>query len=97
LTKNAKNYEIKGNRLNCCGYIRNFGNENGVTAMNSRNKKIGDLYRGINEFNRGHQPRSNLVKDENVDLLADFHNVVNRWKNTFLICSMCIVSVMLPR
>jgi hypothetical protein len=30
---------------------------------------------------RGYQPRSNLVKNENGDLLADSHNIVNRWKN----------------
>jgi hypothetical protein len=29
----------------------------------------------------GYQPRSNLVKDENGDLLADFHNIVNRLLN----------------
>jgi hypothetical protein len=29
----------------------------------------------------GYQPRSNLVKDENGDLLADSHNILNRWKN----------------
>jgi hypothetical protein len=33
--------------------------------MNSINKNIRDLYRGINEFKRGYQPRSNFVKDEN--------------------------------
>jgi hypothetical protein len=26
---------------------------------------------------RGYQPRSNLVKDENGDLLADSHNILN--------------------
>jgi hypothetical protein len=31
----------------------------------------GELYRGINEFKRGYQCRSNLVKNENGDLLAD--------------------------
>jgi hypothetical protein len=36
----------------------------------SKNKNIRDLYRGINYFKRGYQPRCNLVKDENVDLLA---------------------------
>jgi hypothetical protein len=36
-------------------------------AMNSKN--IRDLYRGINECKRGYQPRSNLAKDENGDLL----------------------------
>ncbi|PNF33805.1 hypothetical protein B7P43_G10012 [Cryptotermes secundus] len=52
-------------------------------AMNSKNKNIRDLYRGINDFKRGYQPRSNLVKDENGDLLADSHNILNRWKNYF--------------
>jgi hypothetical protein len=41
------------------------------------------LYRGINDFIRGYQPISNLAKDENGDLLADSHNVLNRWKNYF--------------
>jgi glucose-6-phosphate isomerase len=49
-------------------------------AMNSKNKNIRDLYRGINDFKRGYQPRSNFVKDENGDLLADSHNVFNRLK-----------------
>jgi hypothetical protein len=44
---------------------------------------IRDLYRGINKFERGYQPRSNLVKDENGDLLADSHNILNRLKNYF--------------
>jgi hypothetical protein len=42
---------------------------------------IRDLCRGINEFKSGYQPRSNLVKDENGDLLADPHKILNRWKN----------------
>jgi hypothetical protein len=41
------------------------------------------MYRGINEFKRGYQLRNNLVKDENGDLLADSHNILNRWKNYF--------------
>jgi hypothetical protein len=28
----------------------------------------------------GYQPRSNLVKDENGDLLADSHNILSSWK-----------------
>jgi hypothetical protein len=31
----------------------------------------------------GYQLRSNLVKDENGDLLADSHNILNRCKNYF--------------
>jgi hypothetical protein len=40
---------------------------------NSKNKSITDLYRGMNEFKKGRKPRTNLVKDENGDLLADSH------------------------
>jgi hypothetical protein len=31
----------------------------------------------------GYQPRSNLAKDEKVDLLADSSNIVIIWKNYF--------------
>jgi hypothetical protein len=48
-------------------------------ATNSKNKNIRDHYRGINDFKNGYHPRSNLVKDENGDLLADSHNILNRW------------------
>jgi hypothetical protein len=48
-----------------------------------KNKNIRDLYRGINDCKRGYQPRSNMVKDENGDLLGDSHNILNRLKNTF--------------
>jgi hypothetical protein len=34
----------------------------------------------MDEFKRGFQLRSNLVKDDNVDLLADSHNILNMWK-----------------
>jgi hypothetical protein len=50
-------------------------------VTNSKNKNIRDLDRGINEFKRVYQPRSNLVKDENGDLLADSHSILNRWKS----------------
>jgi hypothetical protein len=47
-------------------------------GSNSKNKNIRYLYRGINYFKKGSQPKSNLVKDENGDLLADFGS----WKNS---------------
>jgi hypothetical protein len=37
-----------------------------------------DLYRGVNEFKKGYQPRSNLVKGGNGGLLADSHSILNR-------------------
>jgi hypothetical protein len=52
-------------------YLKDKINE---LALNSRNKIIRGPYRGINQFKRGYQPRSNLVKDQNGDLLADSHN-----------------------
>jgi hypothetical protein len=51
--------------------------------MNSKNKTIRDLLRGISEFKRGYQPRNNLVKNANGDLFADSHNILNKWKNCF--------------
>jgi hypothetical protein len=70
--------EINGDGLNnvrieASRYLKDKVN---VLALNSKN--IRDLCRGINEFKRGYQPRSNLVKDENGDLLADLHNILNR-------------------
>jgi hypothetical protein len=39
------------------------------------------MYRGISEFKRGYQSRSNLVKDVNGDLLAVSNTIVNRFLN----------------
>jgi hypothetical protein len=61
-------------------YLKDKINE---LATDSKNKNIRDLYRGINEFKIGYQPRNSLVKDENGDLLGDSHNILNRWKNYF--------------
>jgi hypothetical protein len=47
-------------------------------ATNNKNENIRDLYRGINEVNGCYQSGSNLVKDENADLLADSYNILNR-------------------
>jgi hypothetical protein len=46
-------------------------------------KNIGDLYRGINDFKKGYQPRTNIVMDEKGDLVADSHGIVARWRNLF--------------
>jgi hypothetical protein len=52
-----------------------------LLESNSKNKNIRDLYRVINEFKKGYQLRTNLVKDKTGDLLADPHKILNRWKN----------------
>jgi hypothetical protein len=61
-------------------YLKDKINE---LATDSKNKNIRDLYRGINEFKTGYQPRNNLVKDKNGDLLADSYNILNRWRKYF--------------
>jgi hypothetical protein len=61
-------------------YLKDKINE---LATYSKNKNIRDLYRGINKFKRGCQSRNNLAKDENSDLLADSHNILNKRKDYF--------------
>jgi hypothetical protein len=48
-----------------------------AVATNSKNKNIRDLYRGINDFKWGYQPKRYLhvVKDENGDLLSDSYKI----------------------
>jgi hypothetical protein len=47
-------------------------------ATNNKSKNFKAIYTGTNKFKKGYQPRSNLVKDEKGDLLADFL-ILNRW------------------
>ena len=44
---------------------------------------IRDLYRGIKVFQKGYQPRCNIVKDEKGDLVEDSHRFVVKWRNYF--------------
>jgi hypothetical protein len=41
------------------------------------------LYRGINDFKKGYQPRNNVVNDGKGDLVADSHSILARWRNRF--------------
>jgi hypothetical protein len=50
---------------------------------NNKNENFRDLYRGINEFKKGYQPRISIIKDENGNLLAIPQSVLNRQKNFF--------------
>jgi hypothetical protein len=54
-----------------------------VVESSSKNKNIRDIYRGINEFKKGYQRRTNWVSDETVNQLADPHKILNKWKNYF--------------
>jgi hypothetical protein len=47
------------------------------------NLKLTIIYRGINEFKKVYQPRTNIIKDENRNLLGNPQNFLKRWKNFF--------------
>jgi hypothetical protein len=48
------------------------------SAKTSKNQNIRNLYRGINKFKEGYQPRNKFVKEQNGDLPANSHNILNR-------------------
>jgi hypothetical protein len=50
---------------------------------NSKIKNVRDLHRCINDFKKGYQPRTVIVKDEKGDLVAHFHSIMARWRNSF--------------
>ena len=41
------------------------------------------MYRGISDLKKGYQPRTNIVKDEKGDLVADCHSIFATWRNHF--------------
>ena len=50
---------------------------------NSKIKNIRDLYKDSNDFKNGYQPRTNIVKDEEGDLVADSLSNFSRWTKYF--------------
>ena len=41
------------------------------------------MYRGINDFKKVYQTRTNITKDENGDLLTESHSILVKWRNHF--------------
>jgi len=50
---------------------------------NRKVKNIRDLYKGISDFKKGYQPRTNRVNDGKGDLVADSHSILFRWRKYF--------------
>ena len=46
-------------------------------------ENIRDLYRGISDFKKGYQPRTNIIKDEKGDLVTECHSILAWWWNYF--------------
>jgi hypothetical protein len=54
---------------------------------------IRDLYRGISDFMKGYQPRTNIAHDEKSDLVTHCHSILARWRNNFSqLLNMCGVN-----
>ncbi|PSN38555.1 hypothetical protein C0J52_14819 [Blattella germanica] len=51
--------------------------------INAKNRNIRELYQGIRIERKGFQARTNIIKDENGDMLADAKSILNRWGNYF--------------
>jgi hypothetical protein len=61
------------------GYLK----EETMNLKQTARTKISKTYIGINEFKKGYRRRPNLAEDENIDLLANTHNILDRGKNFF--------------
>jgi tryptophanyl-tRNA synthetase len=60
-------------------------------ATKGKNKIIRDLYRGNNENEKVYQLKTTLVKNENDNLLAEYHIILKRYKKHFsaVDCAQC--------
>jgi len=50
---------------------------------NSKIKNIRHLCRGISDFKKGYQPRTDIVRDDGGDLVTDSHSILATWTNHF--------------
>jgi len=46
-------------------------------------QRISHLYRGINDFKKGYQPRTNVIKDDKSDVVTGYHSIFAKWRNHF--------------
>jgi C4-type Zn-finger protein len=54
-----------------------------INELETNSKNIRELYRGINDFKKGYQPRTHIVKDEKGELVVDSHSILDSWRNYF--------------
>jgi hypothetical protein len=50
-------------------------------ASNSEIKNVRDMHRGISDFKKGYQPRTNIVNDDRSDLVTESQRILVRWRN----------------
>ena len=69
-----------------CGASRHYRNKKKeyfkakIDELETDNKikNIRDLYRGISDFKKGYQPRTNIVKNETGDLVTGSYSILAR-------------------
>ena len=47
------------------------------------------MYRGISDFKKGYQPRTNIENDETGDLVTGCYSILARWRGLFLPAIEC--------
>jgi hypothetical protein len=77
----TRNWNMDSKKSTIREYLKEKINE---LETNSKNKNIRDLCRGINEFKKAYRPGTDLVKDMNDELLADFHSILKKIVELFL-------------
>ena len=50
---------------------------------NSKYKNIRGMYKEINEFKNGYQPRAYVIKKHDGTIVADTTSILGRWKQFF--------------
>jgi len=66
--------------------------KNDRLETNSKIENTRDLYRGISDFKKGYQTRTNIVKDNKGDMIIGFQCILARWRNNFsFLVYMCLI------
>jgi len=55
------------------------------------------LYKGITDFKKGNQPRTNVTNDETGDIVTDSHSILASLRNFSLVYTMYMGLMMLGR
>ncbi|KAJ4451163.1 hypothetical protein ANN_02605 [Periplaneta americana] len=92
LTSVVQSFEADRNAMLQSGVENKIINKSGSTERGADAVKLWFRTEAANfydtkidpmEFKNGYQARVNVIKDENGDLLADSHSILNKWKNYF--------------
>ena len=54
-----------------------------VNKLEENSKNIREMYKGINEFKKGYQPRAYVTKKHYGTIVADSTSILSRWELFF--------------